>query len=399
MWLENQIFFLKKIDDSWVEIENNVRILAHQKKGFEENKVLSWFHVLNCVWNDLKAQQNWQSKDRLKKYACSLFGKYSEILFKNPVPCFSPIWHEEYVEWPNASKTVCCKTIFGFDLNTAGFDMWDVLTTGHYRQETYESILILRLLPEVKLFLDVGANIGYYSLMVHFASGKNVKTIAFEPSRRVRKTFLDSLISNKCEKEIKIMPVAIGSKVGVADLHISALGSGNNSIEPADASFITNQIERVRVTTLDDVQKNFASDYPPTLIKIDVEGFEREVLEGGNLWLSHKNAPIILIEAWPKTAKSRSNHIENIKKLNSFGYKVYPILKPSVSNFPLGKKCKIFNYKSITGNYLALPPHKSYLYSMLKKSVDIRVFTKPEYLQKMANFLKNSLISVKSGNI
>lgn len=391
--MDEQIRLLQSIDKTRSKLDQKLKSKSNQAKETQKSMLSSWSVHLNCIWNELCRQQNWLPESKLKRLIMHFFGKYLETTVKENIPTFSPLWNQTSY-WPVPPKIVHYSTIYGFDLYTSGTDMWSVLATGHYRQETSESLLILRLLPEIELFIDVGANVGFYSLLAARASGKKVKTTAFEPALENRKTFLTAVNANKLNENITVLPYAVGSQIGTATLHHSALGSGGHRIEPVK-TMPTSQTETVQTTTLNEIQKKYAPSYTSTLIKIDVEGFEHAVIEGGAEWLSHPQAPIILIEAWPEIAKSRSNHIKIVKKLKSFGYRVYPIMRAVNNKSPLGKACRPFLYKSPTGNYLALPPNKDHLYNLLWQPIDTRIFTNTEHLKNMFYFLNQSLASLK----
>jgi len=126
------------------------------------------------------------------------------------------------------------------------------------------------------LFIDVGANIGYFSLLA--AVKKNVEVIAFEPSPRERKRLYENVALNDFNNVV-IYPFALSDKpqklaLGIArdwnpglNSFVNNLGSEQvNSIEVSCYSFdeiITAQMAR-RIK----------------LIKIDVEGYEMVVLKG-----------------------------------------------------------------------------------------------------------------------
>jgi hypothetical protein len=193
------------------------------------------------------------------------------------------------------------------------------------------------------------------------------------------------------ENKIRAFPQAIGSVPQKLKLHLGALGSGGNSVAPPMGAPMSEEYEIVDATTLDEIQKQHLPDHPKTLIKIDVEYFEYEVLEGAKNWLGSPNSPIILLEAGPKNLHSDQNHVLVIKKLQSFSYDVYPVLLPLNGSSPLGKACSFLNYKSPTVNYLALPPHAFSLRKMLQSPIDIRIFSWRNHLESLLSFLKNSM--------
>ncbi|MGD1914474.1 MAG: FkbM family methyltransferase [Rivularia sp. (in: cyanobacteria)] len=169
---------------------------------------------------------------------------------------------------------------------------------------------LIKYLDKQKSFLDIGANIGYYSLLV---SPYCRSIYAFEPDLR-------SIAALKANAEkvdnITIIQEAVYSKAGEMQFDITGLPelSKLNSKSTATATNCIN----VKVDTLD----NFASKYPDlrvTAIKTDVEGADLEVLLGGTN-LIEKEQPLILSEAFPD-----SRVFKFVKQLD---YLIFAFIKP-----------------------------------------------------------------------
>ncbi|MCJ8282345.1 MAG: FkbM family methyltransferase [Rivularia sp. ALOHA_DT_140] len=147
---------------------------------------------------------------------------------------------------------------------------------------------LMKYLDKQKSFLDIGANIGYYSLLV---SPYCRSIYAFEPDLRS----IPALKKN-AEKvdNITIIQEAVYSEVGEMQFDITRSPelSGLNIKSKQSANYIN-----VKVNTLD----NFANKHPDltiTAIKTDVEGADTEVLLGGKN-LIEQQQPLILSEAFP----------------------------------------------------------------------------------------------------
>ena len=147
---------------------------------------------------------------------------------------------------------------------------------------------LIKYLDKQKSFLDIGANIGYYSLLV---SPYCHSVYAFEPDLRSV-----AALKENAEKvdNVTVIQEAIYSKVGEMQFDVTRLPelSGLNTKSEASNDSIT-----VKVDTLD----NFASKNPDlkvTAIKTDVEGADTEVLLGGKNLIKNQQ-PLILSEAFP----------------------------------------------------------------------------------------------------
>lgn len=144
------------------------------------------------------------------------------------------------------------------------------------------------------VFVDVGANIGLYSIFAASLLGKNGQVFAFEPSRREYIRLLQN--TKKFPKVIRNFKYAIGSKNQWANLKIADnLHSGHNTL----GQFVYKKVkpireEKVKTVTLDwfiDRQRLARVD----VLKIDVEGHENHVLIGSDETIK-KLRPLILME-------------------------------------------------------------------------------------------------------
>ncbi len=134
--------------------------------------------------------------------------------------------------------------------------------------------------------LDIGANIGNHSL---YFSRVFSKVIAFEPS-----SIIYRLLEINTEKidNVRIEKIALGNKECEATLYSNSSNYGSSSIiEDHDAFQMQ---ENINVRLLDDFDLGTES---VSLIKIDVEGFEIEVLKGSTKTIKI-HQPLILLEQW-----------------------------------------------------------------------------------------------------
>jgi FkbM family methyltransferase len=119
------------------------------------------------------------------------------------------------------------------------------------------------------LCFDIGANVGQ-TIEAILACGGNV--VSVEPNPLCMKTLRREF---GLDPRVRLVEKAIGSKVGHADLHYSGTAA-TGSLRP-DWPFGAASIQQVEVTTLDELIAQYGQ---PAFCKIDVEGFELEVLAG-----------------------------------------------------------------------------------------------------------------------
>jgi FkbM family methyltransferase len=136
--------------------------------------------------------------------------------------------------------------------------------------EFADMAFVLHFLRAGDLFADVGANVGSYTVLASGVTG--CRTVAFEPDPTTAAALERNIILNKISEQVELRISAVGDRDGEARFSVG-LDTQNHVVTDA------NGIGRfVPMQTLDRVL--FASGRIPSLIKIDVEGYEGEVLRG-----------------------------------------------------------------------------------------------------------------------
>ncbi len=154
-------------------------------------------------------------------------------------------------------------------------------------QDFYELSFALHFLKETDLFADIGANVGFYSIII--SNTKNIKSFAFEPVPFTYKKLQNNIELNNLQGLVIAKNIAIGSSLG--NVKMSANLDTVNHVKLSNEHNEEDII--VEVHTLDSI----LSDYGiPALIKIDVEGFETEVIRGMKNILASTTLKAIIIE-------------------------------------------------------------------------------------------------------
>lgn len=163
-------------------------------------------------------------------------------------------------------------------------------------------------------FIDIGANIGKFSIIMGKRLGKNSKVFAIEPHPENFKILKKNIQLNKLSN-VKAINAACSSSKRYLDLYLDEEGTGGHSIKK-DAKSAGEKTIKVKSILLDSCKiKNVK------LIKVDVEGAEADVLLGAKKILK-RNHPKIIFEAWDE------KYLNKIKKvLKPFKYKIKKIGK------------------------------------------------------------------------
>ena len=171
----------------------------------------------------------------------------------------------------------------------------------------------------LSIVIDVGASSGFTS--AYFAK-QALSVFAFEPNEdnvgRINQIKKIHRINN-----LEVIKSAVSNQVGHASLHIKSL-SGRHSLANIGRVRTISTV-KVPTTTID----QFCSKRrikKVSILKIDVEGFELEVLQGAVSSLQNKMIDIILFEYSPYFYKQRDlNPFEILKFLNNNGYELFEI--------------------------------------------------------------------------
>jgi FkbM family methyltransferase len=139
-------------------------------------------------------------------------------------------------------------------------------------REKNELKLLKPYLENGGVFIDIGANVGYYSLMA--AKLGATKILSFEPNKTVRDRLASNRDFNDFQNIIDILPFALGMKKHSATMTVSSddLGAGTLVPNCVEGESFTVPVERI-----DDVLAEKNVDQIDAL-KIDVEGYEYEAL-------------------------------------------------------------------------------------------------------------------------
>jgi FkbM family methyltransferase len=153
--------------------------------------------------------------------------------------------------------------------------------------EEGESNFIIKNLQRGMTFVDVGANNGYYSLLAGKIGASKIYSI--EPTPDTFKRLVKNIKLNKLQNKVISLNVALSDQKGTGYIHMNRYEDGQNSLLKGP-----NQKGRLKVTvnTLDNLFYHDAKKID--MIKIDVEGAECQVINGGiETILKNKNIIII----------------------------------------------------------------------------------------------------------
>ncbi|MBL0119966.1 MAG: FkbM family methyltransferase [Saprospiraceae bacterium] len=198
----------------------------------------------------------------------------------------SAIWN--FIKWQITSRLMSYPIVYTFTQNSK-LIMWNGLrgATGNLYcglMEFEDMGFLLHFLRPEDLFVDIGANVGVYTIL---ASGEiGAKSISIEPIPSTYSSLTDNININELHDRVITHNIGLGKED--SELRFtSTLDTVNHVAIKDDLNTII-----VSVTSLD----KLLGDKMPVLIKIDVEGFETEVINGSKTTLDNINLKAIIIE-------------------------------------------------------------------------------------------------------
>lgn len=180
-------------------------------------------------------------------------------------------------------------------------------------QEFEDMAFTLHLLRNDDLFVDVGANVGIYTVLASGAAG--AKSIAVEPVPTSYRRLLDNANLNTIGDKVTTLNVALGEEAGVLNF-TSSMDTVNHVVSKSESVADTIQVP---VSTLDNVLGGCA----PTLIKIDVEGYETLVIAGGKRVLSQESLLGVIMELNGSGDRYGFSEAALHKTMLGFGFDTY----------------------------------------------------------------------------
>ena len=196
----------------------------------------------------------------------------------------------------------------------------EIAERGYWEKDI--AIALKKYLKKGDVFLDIGANIGIHSLFAASLLEETGKVYSFEPIPRLAHQLQKSIELNSFSN-IKVCNFALGEHdEEEKTIYIRDENIGGSSL------FRFENIELVKVIGTEKVAlkqlDSFLADATINIIKIDVEGFEYEVLKGATKILQ-QNHPIIFMEYSPifYSQESEKKSYDIIIFLESLGYSFY----------------------------------------------------------------------------
>ena len=247
--------------------------------------------------------------------AFAFYGQHSSFLRKL---CPQPSYYE-----PCINKLIHRNGAL-FWLSPSDYMQWHIYSS----QPEYSHSLAYKYLADVGKrkclnILDCGANVGGFSLRLGALASDNklcINIIAFEPNPTILKRLEYNIsLNNFPGVSIYADPSALGNKSSTISLSINKSNSGASTISNTACEKLEILCQQI---TLDDYVATSCLD-SVELIKIDVEGYEPFVLQGGEK-IINRYKPILYIEITPRWFSERGcDTARLLRKIENLGYTIF----------------------------------------------------------------------------
>jgi FkbM family methyltransferase len=219
---------------------------------------------------------------------------------------------------------------FRMCLNLADFVVSGAVLNDGY--EPHETDFIRRTVRPGQVVLDIGANIGYFTLLMAHLVGAAGYVYAFEPREDLCGFVKRSIAENHYEDRCAIFTCALGDFEGVCNFRMA----GKSGLDPSDPNYHSScylamneaggdkhEFCDVEVKILDCLLSD-SFDKRVAFIKIDAEGAEHMIFRGARNLLK-RDKPIILSEVFEPLLRdvSKADAVTYVKSVTAFGYECY----------------------------------------------------------------------------
>jgi FkbM family methyltransferase len=192
---------------------------------------------------------------------------------------------------------------------------------GTFEQDV--QVFIERFLRKGDVFVDVGANIGLFTVIASELVGSEGQVHAFEPVKKTFDRLQENVEVNRFEN-VTCHQIAISDEVRQLEMVIST--DGHDAWNSLGVPTMGNAESRelVQCVRWDDVALKYELEGCVTMMKIDVEGWEQHVIQGGLTFFASAEAPTLVVEFTDDAARRAGSSCSTVYgMLEKLGYRLF----------------------------------------------------------------------------
>lgn len=223
--------------------------------------------------------------------------------------------------------------------------------------------IVEALLDDGDVFVDCGANIGVFTVAAAMCVGPRGRVIAFEPDPRSRTVLEENLRRHRVRERVEVRAEAVGRSRGrrrflqYSNDTVSGFGTAPPTFEPG----VVEAADEVDVFPLGDVVEG-----PVSIIKIDVEGFEPDVLNGAEAVLERSRDVALIVELNPTSLQAAGSTVTTLLELLPTDAWALWLIDDQTSDQTLGIRAVLRDSEALIlsmpsswyGNLLAVRKHR-----------------------------------------
>lgn len=174
-----------------------------------------------------------------------------------------------------------------------------------FRRTSSPHVLVNEIenLPKDGVFIDCGANCGYYSIIASRVLGKDGSIFAFEPSNREYDRLAWAAMNNPHECKWITNNSCVSNENNICSVNTSVGHTGMNRVD----EFVHSAIQCISIKLDDYIPTYLPEGKLVDLVKIDVEGFEMRVLQGMKLLLEQRRIGCLVVEITDRFLKENES--------------------------------------------------------------------------------------------
>lgn len=231
-----------------------------------------------------------ESQRRATVRGWSTFARTMQFIWTHPIGAHSRVrCSSDYLWWQLSSRLASPPLVYEWISGAKLAVVRGMVgATGNIYVGLHEFVdmaFTLHALRSTDLFLDIGANIGSYTILAGAVVG--ARCISVEPHPSTYRRLLDNVELNNMGARVRTLNIALGSKDGM--VKFSAESHATNRVIADQETDAAIEVPLRRVDGI------LAGD-TPAVVKMDVEGFETEVLAGGAALLESPNLLALIVE-------------------------------------------------------------------------------------------------------
>ena len=183
---------------------------------------------------------------------------------------------------------------------------------------------VVRIASEGVNVIDIGANIGYYSILASRLIGPGHRVFSFEPQASMVRQLRRNIEVNGLHN-VEVFPFALSDVAATATFQVPLAGFESLGSMRASGRFAVSRVVNVEAHRLDDVMTNCGNPRIG-LVKMDAEGAELLILRGATELLSSDAKPTLVFEANEKSCRPFGYSVfDTLKFIHGFGYSLRQI--------------------------------------------------------------------------